>query len=314
MTQPASLAGITFYQPPLTAVLTGRDGRVQLPYGDLPIPLQEEDFAALAGAEPSYDAVGRGLAAALRMDPDLPHGARYALMLQQGYPHLFAELASELVMLDRKDVEAPYLDRKINYLKVFALLEPTNHRLPLQIGATFLEKGLRLSILHQATFNLYRAERYLKEALEMMPTDVQARHLLGEVSFLLGKYDKVRELWGSLQTELAVADQELVARRLARIESNDLPLVPAVDYLQAIGMAMEAFDIGDYEESAAILQDVMADAAFYSEFPLAEISYLLGLSYVRQGITGYGAQFLRQALALRPDYPEAQETLATLAG
>jgi hypothetical protein len=308
------LAGITFYQPPLSAVLTGRDGKVQLPYGDLPIPLLTEDASALAGGEPSYDAVGRGLAAALRIDPDLSNGARYALLLQQGYPHLLAELASELVMIDRKDVEAPYLDRKINYLKVFALLEPANHRLPLQIGATYLEKGLRLSVLHQATFNLYQAERFLGAAYVMAPSDVQTRYLLGEVSFLLGKYDRASEHWCAVQAELAAADREILARRLARIERNDLPRVPAADYLQAIGLALEAFEIGDYEESAAILQDVMIDAAFYDEFPLAEISYLLGLSYVRQGITGYGAEYLRQALDLRPDYPEAQEALATLAG
>ena len=122
------------------------------------------------------------------------------------------------------------------------------------------------------------------------------------------------------QKERVGAEAEL-AEYLPVIQENAETLNDLIDiccrryrHLPAIGMAMEAFDIGDYEESAAILQDVMADAAFYSEFPLAEISYLLGLSYVRQGITGYGAQFLRQALALRPDYPEAQETLATLAG
>jgi len=312
MNAPADLPGICFYTPPIHAILSARDGKVQIPYGDMQIPLLEEDFATLNGIEPSYDAVGRGIYQLLRLNPDLPLADRYANLLREGYPHLLAELATHLVMLDKKDVDLPYLDRKINYLKIFALLEPDNHRFPLEIGATYFEKGLTLAAMGNTTVLLYRAEKYLRQAFAMKHEDVQTRHRLGEVSYILGRYEEAAGLWETALYQLPSDLAEKLSRRIDQIRSGDLPLVPPIDYLQAVGMAIDAYEINDWEEAAAIILDVIDALARYEEFPLAEINYLLGLCYVKLDIPLYAEQYLREALELRPGYAEAEHELQQL--
>ncbi len=312
MNAPANLPGICFYTPPIQAILSARDGKVQIPYGDLQIPLLEEDYASLNGSEPSYDAVGRGIYQFLRSNPDLPSADRYANLLREGYPHLLAELATHLVMLDKKDVDLPYLDRKINYLKIFALLEPDNPRFPLEIGTTYFEKGLTLAAMGNTTVLLYRAEKYLRQAFTMVPDDIPTRHRLGEVSYILGRYEEAAGLWETILDHVPSDLSEKLTRRTDQIRSADLPLVPPIDYLQAIGMAIDAYEMHDWEEAAAIILDVIDALARYEEFPLAEINYLLGLCYVKLDIPLYAEQYLRQALVLRPGYAEAEHALGLL--
>lgn len=311
-TEPGAIQGISYYHPPLTAILSARDGKVQIPYGDLPIPLLNDDFAALGGGEPSYDAVGRGIYQLLRLNPDLPLAERYASLLKEGYPHLLAELATDLMMLDKKDVDLPYLDRKINLLKIFALLEPANHRFPLEIGATFMEKSLTLAAMADTTVLLYRAEKYLRQAFSLNADDIQTRHKLGEVAYILGRYEEAARLWEPILEHIPAEVATRLSRRIDQLRAADLPMVPPVDYLQAIGVAIEAFEVNDWEEAAAIILDVIDALEQFEEFPLAEISYLLGLCYVKLDIPLYAEQYLRQALQLSPDHVEAQEELRRL--
>jgi len=303
------IKGITYYHPAPGEVLAARDGKVSVPLGEFPLPLLQEDYGA---GMPSYDAVGRGLYQFLRAEPDAPYAGRYAALLRDAYPHLLAELATHLVMLDKKDVDLPYLDRKISYLKIFALLEPDNHRFPLEIGATLVDKALSLPALASTTLHLFAAEKYLRKAISLNPDDLQSRHLAGEVSFLLGKYSDALQFWSDIAASLPADTAARITRRCAQIAAASLPAVPAVDYLQAVGVALEAFESADYEEAAAIILDVIDAVADFEELPLAEINYLLGLCYVRLDIPLYAEQYLRQAVLLSPGYDEALQELARL--
>lgn len=309
---PLKIAGISYYYPPEGASLQGRDGRVDLDYAGIPVPLLDDDFKALSGSEPSYDAVGRGVYQLLRINPDAPFSERYALMLRDAYPHLFSEMATELVMLDKKDVDLPYLDRKINYLKIFALLEPGNHRFPSEIGATYLDKALNIGALGKTTVYLFAAEKYLNLAHTLDADDLHTRQLAGEVAFLLGKYDAAAGFWQGIAGALPENAAKTVAERLTRIAAGDFSLVPAIDYLQAVGVALEAYEFGDYEEASAIILDVLEALSQYEEFPLAEINYLLGLCYVKLDTPRYAEEYLRRAIELRPDFNEARQELAAL--
>lgn len=302
------IKGIRYYFAPDGAELVFKDGAARLPYGGVPVPLLEEDFASLDG-EPSYDAVGRGVYQALRTNPDCAFGARYAELLRDAYPHYLAELASSAIMIDRKDVEVPYLDRQINCLKVLALLEPDNAAIPLEIGATFLDRGMRLSALHLSTVSLYRAEHFLRRALTLDPDDRKGRRLLGEVCYLLGKYDDASGLWRDIVAEAQGAENEKLRERLGRIEEGSLPLIPPVDYFEAVGVAFTNFQSGDYEEAVAILQDVLADGAFREEFPIAEIHCVMGKSFAELGMPKYAEEEFRTALVIDPDHGEARSSL-----
>jgi Flp pilus assembly protein TadD len=96
------------------------------------------------------------------------------------------------------------------------------------------------------------------------------------------------------------------------LEQGRVPRVPAVDYLQAIGVALELQQQGDDEEAAAILGDIVDDETFCTQFPLPEIHYLLGLSCVRLGMPQYAEEYLSAALRLNPDYAEARTALANI--
>ncbi len=306
---PTKVAGITYYQPQDGAVLSARDGKVELPLGDFPLPLLNEDFSDQA---PSYDAVGRGLYHLLRANPDAVFADRYAALFRDAYPHLLAELATHLVMLDKKDVDLPYLDRKIAYLKIFSLLEPENHRFPLEIGSTFVAKGMTLAALGNTTLHLFAAEKFLRQAFNLCPDDIQTRHLLGEVCYILGKYEAAADLWSTISDAVSSEAAAKINSRLDLIARGDAPAIPAIDYLQAVGVALEAYEARDYEEAAAIILDVIDVISGIEELPLAEINYLLGLCYVRLDIPRYAEQYLRAALLLSPDYAEALQELQKL--
>lgn len=310
--EPTPIVGIRYYTPPGDGLVTGLDGKVRIPLAGFPVPLLEDDFTAMEGQYPSYDAVGRGIYHALRANPDCSYGEVYARILQDGYPHFLAEMASHIVMLDKKDVDIAYLDRKINYLKIFALLEPANFRFPLEIGVTYADKGLRLSALHLSTVSLYRAEDFLRTAQALSPEDVPVRHHLGEVSYLLGKYDAACDCWRGIAAQLESGEAEKMERRLARIAGGEVPKVPTVDYLEAIGVALDLHQQGEFEEAAAILLDVLDDPVFREEFPLPEISYILGRCCQNLGMPRYAEDYFRTALQVNPAYVEAQDALASL--
>jgi len=310
--EPTPIAGIRYYTPPGDGLVTGLDGKVQIPLNSFPVPLLEDDFQALEGQYPSYDAVGRGIYHVLRANPDCAYGERYARILQDAYPHFLAEMASHIVMLDKKDVDVAYLDRKINYLKIFALIEPANFRFPLEIGLVYMDKGLRLSALHLTTMSLYRAEEFLREARSLSPEDDSARHQLGEVSYLLGKYDAASDCWRGIVTQLDGDEAAKLERRLARIAEGMVPKVPAVDYLEAIGAAFALHQQGEFEEASAILLDVLDDSVFREEFPLPEIPYILGRCCQNLGMPRDAEYYFSAALQINPAYAEAQDALAAI--
>jgi len=307
--KPPEIAGILYYYPSADFLLEARDGKVKIPLGDLPIPLLKED---LSDRDPTYDAIGRGIYQFLRVNPEAPYAERYAFLLRDAYPHLIAELATHLVMLDSKDVDLPYLDRKITYLKIFTLLEPDNHHFPLEIGSIFFEKGLTFAALSNTTLHLFSAEKYLRKALQLKQDDLRTRNLLAEVCYLVGKYTDAQALWREVLDSVEADAAGKIRIRLDQMEHDGCPRVPAVDYLQAVGVALEAFETSDFEEAAAIILDVIDAVSAFEEFPLAEINYLLGLCYVRLDMPKYAEQYLQQAISLRPGFEEATQQLAAL--
>lgn len=307
------ITGICYYYPANGAVLEGRDGKVNIPLEGIPVPIQEDDFRNLNGDFPSYDVVGRGIYCALRNNPDCVYGGEYAQLLKDAYPHLLSELATHVVMLDKKDVDVPYLDRKINYLKIFGLIEPQNPNIPLEIGMAYLDKGMHLSALQLTTVSLFRAEKYLAKAVELAPANVKAVYHLGEVSYILGKYETAGRLWQSLIKHDLDKEQALsLTRRLQRVEQGIVSFVPAVDYLEVVAMAFGHYQAGEYEESAALLLDVLDDAVFSEEFPIPEIHFILGLCYQHMAMPKCAEEYLREAISLNPEYAEAHQALTDL--
>ena len=193
-------------------------------------------------------------------------------------------------------------------------MEPENPRYLKQIGRIYREKGLRFSALNQTTRSLYQAQNYLSRARIFLPDDLDLLLLLGDVSWLLGKYDEALACFQDARRGGAGERATELEERLARLESAAYPLVPAVDYLEAIGVAFELHQQQEYAEAAAILWDVLDDEVFRKECPLPEVNYLLGRCYEALAMPRYAEECYAEALAKRPDYEEALEALRELGG
>lgn len=295
--QPTPLDGIRYFTPPTGYQLSGRDGLVAILWADRPaIPLLEEDFAALAAGEtPDYDMVGRGIYLALRLNPDCAGAARYADVLKDAYPHIISELGGQIIMLEARDVDTPYLDRKINFLKIMALLDPDNGGLPLEIARTYCDKGSRLSSMQHAVTCWYAAEKYLKTALEISPGDRHALYEYGETLYVLGRYEQAAEVWSETCPLLEPAERARVEARVAGILAGKTPVVPPLDYLTALAVAVEQHQSGFSDDAAAIIKDVLADPIFADQFPLNEVYYFLGTCYQQIGLMAEAAEAFKRS-------------------
>jgi len=198
-------------------------------------------------------------------------------------------------MLDAREVDTPYLDRKINFLKIMALLDPNNAGLSREIARTFTEKGSRLSTLHQAVASWYGAEKFLKKALDLEPGDSHAAYEYGEALYVLGRYEQAAEAWSELLPRLESAEKARVGARIAAILAGKKPQVPPLDYLTALSVAVEEHHLGRNDDAAAIIEDVLADPVFAEQFPVNEIYYLLGTCYQEMGMAEEAAQAFKRS-------------------
>jgi tetratricopeptide (TPR) repeat protein len=295
--QPTAMEGIIYFTPPDGYLLCGRDGRVEIPWaGKPPVPLLEEDFAAAeASGAPDYDMVGRGIYQALRLNPDCVGAAVYAAVLKEAYPHIVSDLGGQIIMLDAKEVDTPYLDRKINFLKIMVLLDPDNAGLPLEIARTYIDKGSRLSSMQHAVACWYAAEKQLKISLELNPGDIHAAYEYGETLYVLGRYEQAAEAWSELIDLLGTAERARVEARIAGILAGKVPMVPPLDYLTALAVAVEQHHSGFSDDAAAIITDVLSDKIFADQFPLNEVYSLLGTCYQEIGLMDEAAEAFKRS-------------------
>lgn len=295
--QSTKMEGIIYFTPPEEYQLCGRDGRVAIQWaGKPPVPLLEEDFAAAeASGAPDYDMVGRGIYQALRLNPDCVGAAGYAAILKEAYPHIVSDLGGQIIMLDAKEVDTPYLDRKINFLKIMALLDPDNAGLPLEIARTYVDKGSRLSSMQHAVPCWYAAEKQLKTSLDLNPGDIHAAYEYGETLYVLGRYEQAAEVWSELIDLVGPAERARVDARIAGILAGKLPMVPPLDYLTALAVAVEQRHNGFVDDAAAIIKDVLSDEIFADQFPLNEVYYLLGTCYQEIGLMDEAAEAFKRS-------------------
>jgi len=291
------LDGIKYFTPPTDYLLSGRDGLVAILWEGKPaIPLLEEDFTSLgASGLPDYDMVGRGIYQALRLNPDCIGASAYATVLKDAYPHIVSELGGQIIMLEAKEIDTPYLDRKISFLKIMALLDPENAGLPLEIARAYVDKGSRLSSMQFAVTSWYAAEKHLKAALELKPDDHHALYEYGEALYVLGRYEQAALVWSDCIQYLEPAERARVESRIAGILAGKTPMVPPLDYLTAISVALEQHHNGSTDDAAAIITDVLADPIFAEQFPLNEVYYFLGTCYQEIGLMAEAAEAFKRS-------------------
>ena len=286
---------------PGRVVETGADQHpVALP--QLPLPLHREDLAG----EPTSDAIGRGLYDYLRQFPDCPHNSGYAELLRDAFPHYIADLGAQIVMLDHKVVDAPYIRRKLTSLKILALLEPENPGLLQQIGMVNLELGLLFSQLKDCRAHLLDAMGALQRSLKLQPDNPSCLNQLGQIDFLFGDYPSAARRWQGVVELLAEGPtRRALNDKIVQVAGQAIPDHPLVDDLEAIGEALVLYGEGDLRNALLILERLEEEGHVPSEFPSPEFYYLLGMCRGRSGDPAGAFAAFERALMLNPEYAPA---------
>lgn len=303
--EPLDAKTFRFWTPPAGRSLTVGPEKQQVPLPQIPLPVERENFE---NAEPGVDAIGQGLYAYLRQFPDCPHNVVYAEVLRDAFPHFMAEIGSQIVMLDAKEVDPLYVRRKITYLKILLLLEPQNPGLLQQLGVSCYHVGLMFPELEHCRFDLLKAMKFLQRALKIQPDDLTTRNYLGQIDFLFGDYPGARRHWRAVVENLEQGQAyDALAERIARIECGEVPQNPVIDSLEELGGAESAFAGGYIEDAKTQLEKLEEDGVLPEVMPMPEFFHFLGLCRERTGDLGGAFEAFEKAIALDPGYTPARE-------
>lgn len=297
--------GFTFWKPKAESAVTVGAERQSFPLPRTTLPIHRED---LTTGQPSTDAIGRGLYDYLRQFPDCQDNVVYAELLREAFPHYLADLGAQIVMLEHKEVDAPYVRRKIAYLKILLLLDPDNGGLLQRLGMACYDLGLMFSELPRCRRHLLASIGFLQRSLRCLPDDLTCLNYLGQIDYLLGDYPGAVRRWRVIVAELESGPtREALLDRIARLEEQGLPEHPLVDDLETIGTAMERYGNGDVHGAGIILARLEEEGRVTAELPSPEFYYLLGMCRDKEGDSAGAFESFDKALELSPDYAPALE-------
>lgn len=292
-----------FWHPPVGySVVTGADSReCRLP--TIPLPILN---SKATDADPSADMIGSGLYDYLRQFPDCSYNTEYAALLRDVWPHYLSDLAAMIIMLDHKEIDAPYLRRKISGLQILLLLNADNPGLLQQLGMACYDLALNYIELSCCRSHLTRAIGYFTESDRLLSNDTTNLNYMAQIDYLLGDYPQAIKKWQLLST--LIQDEttrlSLVARieAIQGVESLDHPLV--VD-LESIGEAMQLLASDEPALARAILETLEQQQIVPTEFPNPEFYSLLGISRERSGEHCLAQVAFVRALELDPTHQPA---------
>jgi tetratricopeptide (TPR) repeat protein len=260
-----------FWTPETDKTVSVGPDQQQVALPSIPLPIKSE----LCDADtPPDDVIGVSVYDYLRQFPDCPLNRQYAELLQDAYPHYLADLGSQIVMLDHKDVEAPYVKRKIVSMQILLLLEPENKGLMLQLGINFYELGLMFPELPVCRSHFAKAMQYLA-AVE--------------------------------DDAAAPAMQQAIGEQIESLQVMGQPEKPLLEDLEAIGEAMRLMAGSDIAQAKQILEKLEEENIVPIQFPNPEFYYMLGLCREKTGdIVGAFSSY-DEALSIDPDHGPSRE-------
>lgn len=297
-----------FWQPPPGAVVEVGAESLAVPLPQYPLPVLR---AGLVEGNPTPDQIGQGAYDYLRRFPDCEGNRVYAGLLRDAFPHFLTDLASQVVMLDAKDVEPAYVLRKLTGLKVLRLVDPDNAGVLRQLCRGFFDLALDFAELTNCRSHLLESMRYGQELLRLVPEDPQALSLLAEVDLLFGDVpaalDKLQRLKQVLVDETVAGQVEMRRAELSRQAYSEVTIV---DELEGVAAAMELHLSGDNRAATALLEQIEEQGRLLQLLPSANFYCLL--AYCRQGCGDLGGATvaLHKALELEPGHAAAAAALA----
>lgn len=292
-----------FWTPPNGATVDIGAERKPFALPLLPLPVARQ---VLAEGTPTDAAIGQGLYDYLRQYPDCEHNRIYAETLRDAYPHFLADLGSQILMLENKDVDGHYVRRKLSYLKILALLEPANVGLLQSVGITCYELAMTFTEFGQSRQHLLGALGFFQRALRLQPDNGFLCNYLAQTSYLLGDFPLALRLWQTLVLQLPEGSaRSALQQKVAAIEANQVPDHPPVDDLELVGLALACFGNRELATACEIMERLEEEGTILREFPSTEFYYFLAVCRSRTGDAGGAFAALEQALALDPDHEQS---------
>ena len=303
--QPLDPVEYRFWTPPAGMTLSIGPDQQEIVLPQIPLPIHAADLEK--SAAPTEKMIGEGIYDYLRHFPDCPDNGKMARILQKAYPFYIADLGSQVIMLEVKEVDPPYIRRKISMLKILALLEPDNFGLLQRIGIAFFELALIYTELIHVRRELHHARSWLEQARRCNSQDVGNLNYLGQVCYLAGAYPQARLYWQSVVNLLGEgpARQEL-ENRIDALNAGSIPNQDLVESLEAIGIAMEHYHAGEFHEACLIMERLEEDGDLPKALPNPEFFYFLGLCRVRNGDSAGAFESFSRALEMDPQHEASQ--------
>ncbi len=296
-----------FYTPPAGRCVTIGSDEQQIPLPQIPLPLE---ISGEIDGEPTDKDLGVSLYNYLRRFPDCPRCEDYARLLQDAFPYYLTDIGSQIIMLEAKDVDAPYIRRKISYLKILALLNPNNPQLLQKLGVAFFELGMVYVELIHVRRELNNAVTYLQRSISIAPQDTTTLNVLGQICYLMGDYSAVLRYWQGVVDLLPECDaKELLQDRLKRIVAGDYPSHPLIDDLEAIGIATVHFAANEFEAAAEIMNRLEEEGLIPEELPSPEFYYFLALCREKSDELASAFEAYTRALEIDPEHQASTEAI-----
>jgi len=293
------------WTPPRDRTVTRGAERREVVLPQLPFPLNR---GALDQGDPSDDAIGQGIYDYLRQFPDCPYNVEYAELLRDVYPHYLADLGAQIVMLEHKEVDAPYVRRQIAYLKILALLDKHNSALRQRLGMSCFDLALMYDELPGCRRHLLESMGHFHRSVELGAGDATTFNYLGQIDFLFGDYPGALRRWQTVMATLEDGPTRAAfAAKIERIETGAVPDHPLIDDLEQVAEAMERYGTGHVEEVRLILEGLEEKGNVTAELPSAEFFYLLGLCRGKDGDAGGAFEAFEKALEIDPDFEPVLE-------
>lgn len=282
-------------------VLVGPEQQaVPLPQQPLPI----SSHASQGGGRPDDDALGAGIYEYLRRYPDCEEGYYLVDLLRNAYPHYLADIAAQVIMIEEKEVDAPFLRRKITGLKILSLLE-ARPQLYYQLGRSYFEFSTMFTELPHCRNHLLAAREYLRRALLLESANPAALNLLAQIEAWFGMKEEAIRLWQQAAVLVAEPTRAALLQRAADQQPGLLE-APLIDELEALGETMVLIGRGEFDLALVILERLQEEGRVMAELPAPEFYYLLGHCREKCDDPGQALVAYVQALELDPEYIPAQ--------
>jgi tetratricopeptide (TPR) repeat protein len=213
-------------------------------------------------------------------------------------------------MLEAKEVDPPYLRRKINMLKILALMETENFGLLQKIGSAYFELALIYTELINVRREFSAARLWLEKARRIQPGELDNLNLLAQICYYSGSYPQAKLYWQIVVDKLENGPSKVeLAARIETIVSGNLPKQPMIDSLETIGIAMEHYHVKEYAEACIIMERLEEEGRLPAELPNPEFFYFLGLCREKTEASAAAFESFSKVLQLDPLHEAAQQGL-----